>query len=130
VRDRGPGIDPTERERIFDRFSIRSTSPRLRGSAGSGWAVHLPSRGRAGRRAVWLDRSHALGSVFALRFPIGDDHDRLAGTRDVMTIAATAWQRKTAPAAASAEGLEVVVGHEPGDVLARPPKDFIAELER
>jgi signal transduction histidine kinase len=90
VRDRGPGIDPDERERIFDRFyQVDQSSTRQVGGVGMGLYICRRAAERLGG-SVWLDRSDPSGSVFAARFSIADEqHDR-AGTRDVVTITASA----------------------------------------
>jgi signal transduction histidine kinase len=90
VRDRGPGIDPAERERIFDRFyQVDQSSTRRVGGVGMGLYICRRAAERLGG-SVWLDRSDASGSVFAVRLPIGNDPDRPARAPDVATIAATA----------------------------------------
>src|SRR5262245_737952 len=73
VRDHGPGIDPDQHERIFDRFyQVDQTSTRQVGGIGMGLYICRRAAERLGG-SVWLDRSDASGSVFAARFPIGDD---------------------------------------------------------
>lgn len=90
VRDRGPGIAASERERVFDRFyQVDQSTTRRVGGVGMGLYICRRAAERLGG-SVWLDRSDASGSVFAVRVPIGDDYEGLAGTPDVMTIAATA----------------------------------------
>jgi signal transduction histidine kinase len=90
VRDRGPGIDPAERERIFDRFyQVDQSSTRRVGGVGMGLYICRRAAERLGG-SVWLDRSDASGSVFAVRLPIGNDPDRPARAPDVATITATA----------------------------------------
>ena len=90
VRDRGSGIDPDERERIFDRFyQVDQSSTRQVGGVGMGLYICRRAAERLGG-SVWLDRSDTSGSVFAARFSIADEqHDR-AGTPDVVTITASA----------------------------------------
>jgi signal transduction histidine kinase len=90
VRDRGPGIDPAERERIFDRFyQVDQSSTRQVGGVGMGLYICRRAAERLGG-SVWLDRSDASGSVFAVRLPIGDHPDGPARAPDVATIGATA----------------------------------------
>jgi signal transduction histidine kinase len=40
--------------------------------------------------SVWLDRSDASGSVFAVRFPIGDERGLPADATDVVKVPAPA----------------------------------------
>jgi signal transduction histidine kinase len=77
VRDTGPGIEPDERERIFERFT-RGRRGRTRRSDGAGLglaivrAVALAHRGR-----VELDSRPGAGATFTLVFPDAagrDDH--------------------------------------------------------
>ena len=90
VRDRGPGIDPAERERIFDRFyQVDQSSTRRVGGVGMGLYICRRAAERLGG-SVWLDRSDASGSVFAVRLPIGHDPGGRARPPDVATIPATA----------------------------------------
>ena len=90
VRDRGPGIDPDERERIFDRFyQVDQSSTRRVGGVGMGLYICRRAAERLGG-SVWLDRSDASGSVFAVRFPIGDDKGLPSSTADVVGAAAPA----------------------------------------
>jgi signal transduction histidine kinase len=89
VRDHGPGIDPVERERIFDRFyQVDQSSTRRVGGVGMGLYICRRAAERLGG-SVWLDRSDASGSVFAVRLPIGDP-DGPAHAPDVATTAVTA----------------------------------------
>ena len=89
VQDRGPGIDPDERERIFDRFyQIDQSATRRVGGIGMGLYICRRAAERLGG-SVWLDRSDASGSVFAVRFPIGAHHDR-PERADVVNVAAPA----------------------------------------
>lgn len=89
VRDHGPGIDPDQRERIFDRFyQVDQSSTRLVGGVGMGLYICRRAAERLGG-SVWLDRSDASGSVFAVRFLIGDDHGR-PERADVVRVAAPA----------------------------------------
>jgi signal transduction histidine kinase len=90
VRDRGSGIDPAERERIFDRFyQVDQSSTRRVGGIGMGLYVCRRAAERLGG-SVWLDRSDASGSVFAVRLPIGDDPAGPALAPDVATKVTTA----------------------------------------
>jgi signal transduction histidine kinase len=90
VRDRGPGIDPAEHERIFDRFyQVDQSSTRRVGGVGMGLYICRRAAERLGG-SVWLDRSDASGSVFAVRFPFGDDDAVPSGATDVVRIEAPA----------------------------------------
>ena len=75
VRDHGPGIDPDQRERIFDRFyQVDQSSTRHVGGVGMGLYICRRAAERLGG-SVWLDRSDVSGSIFAVRLPIGDVPD-------------------------------------------------------
>ena len=68
VRDNGPGISATDRERIFDKFT------RLRGKAkvgglGVGLAFcKLAVQGHGGR--IWVESELGKGATFWLTLPI------------------------------------------------------------
>jgi signal transduction histidine kinase len=86
VRDRGPGIDPDQRDRIFDRFyQIDQSDTRRVGGVGMGLYICRRAAERLGAR-IWLDRSDASGSVFAVRLPTADHagHE----TADTVTVIA------------------------------------------
>jgi signal transduction histidine kinase len=90
VRDHGPGIDPEQRERIFDRFyQVDQSSTRQVGGVGMGLYICRRAAERSGG-SVWLDRSDASGSVFAVRFPIGDERGLPADATDVVKVPAPA----------------------------------------
>jgi signal transduction histidine kinase len=90
VRDHGPGIDPEQRERIFDRFyQVDQSSTRRVGGVGMGLYICRRAAERSGG-SVWLDRSDASGSVFAVRFPIGDERGLPADATDVVKVPAPA----------------------------------------
>jgi signal transduction histidine kinase len=87
VQDRGPGIDPDQRDRIFDRFyQVDQSDTRQVGGVGMGLYICRRAAERLGAR-IWLDRSDASGSVFAVRLPTADH----AGdqTADIVTVIAS-----------------------------------------
>jgi PAS domain S-box-containing protein len=72
VNDSGPGIPPSERERIFERYSqIKSQAPK-RGAKGSGLGLtfcRLAVEAHGGR--IWVDNDCTLpGACFAISLPI------------------------------------------------------------
>ena len=72
VRDWGPGIDPEEHDRIFDRF-YRAKAIRLKPIRGSGIGLALVqhiARAHGGRATV--DSAIGSGSTFRLRLPFSD----------------------------------------------------------
>jgi signal transduction histidine kinase len=87
VQDRGPGIPPDQRDRIFDRFyQIDQSDTRRVGGVGMGLYICRRAAERLGAR-IWLDRSDASGSVFAVRLPTAD---RTGGeAADVVTVIAS-----------------------------------------
>ena len=86
VHDRGPGIALTN-ETGSSTASTRSISRTHGESAVSGWGSISAARAaeRLGAR-IWLDRSDASGSVFAVRLPTTDRTGR--ETADVVTVIA------------------------------------------
>jgi signal transduction histidine kinase len=86
VQDRGPGIDPDQRDRIFDRFyQVDQSDTRRVGGVGMGLYICRRAAERLGAR-IWLDRSDASGSVFAVRLPTAD-HTGRQTTESVTVIA-------------------------------------------
>lgn len=72
VEDRGPGVDPNERERIFERFARGGVAGRRSGSEGAGLGLALVDehiRLHGGR--VWVDdRPDGLdGARFVIELP-------------------------------------------------------------
>jgi signal transduction histidine kinase len=68
IRDQGPGVDPSERERIFERFARGSAAQGVDGS-GIGLYVSRELARRMGGRLV-LEESGVTGSVFAVELPL------------------------------------------------------------
>ncbi|PBC40206.1 two-component sensor histidine kinase [Rhodococcus sp. ACS1] len=73
VSDDGPGIAPTDRARIFDRF-VRLDTPRTRASGGSGLGLAIAAEIVAAHHGSIdiLDRAGG-GAHFVVTLPIGDD---------------------------------------------------------
>jgi signal transduction histidine kinase len=71
VEDRGPGVPPEERQRIFDRFS-RGTSGRRRGTGdgtGLGLAI-VTEHARALGGRVFVEPNGARGARFVVELPL------------------------------------------------------------
>jgi signal transduction histidine kinase len=76
VRDHGPGIDPTEHDRIFERF-YRARAVRLKPIRGSGIGLALVAHiahAHGGRVTVTSELGH--GATFTLAIPVDDRPDR------------------------------------------------------
>jgi PAS domain S-box-containing protein len=79
VKDNGPGIPPSEQERIFDKFT------RLRGKGkGGGLGIglafcRLAVQGHGGR--IWVESESGEGAVFHFTFPLVTK-EQLKGTDD------------------------------------------------
>ena len=87
VQDRGPGIDPDQRDRIFDRFyQVDQSDTRQVGGVGMGLYICRRAAERLGAR-IWLDRSDASGSVFAVRLPTA--YNAGHQTADIVTVIAS-----------------------------------------
>jgi two-component system sensor histidine kinase MprB len=68
VRDRGPGIDPTDREQVFDRF-FRADAARGRPGSGLGLAiVRQVAEGHGG--SVSAEAAEGGGALLRLRLPM------------------------------------------------------------
>ena len=87
VRDRGSGIDPYQRDRIFDRFyQVDQSATRQVGGVGMGLYICQRAAERLGAR-IWLERSDASGSVFAVRLPTAQGAERQ--TADIVSVVAS-----------------------------------------
>jgi two-component system, OmpR family, sensor histidine kinase KdpD len=71
VADRGPGVPPSERERIFEPFYRPNTAPSDAGGAGLGLSI-ARSLAVAQGGSVTFDERAGGGSVFTLRVPAVD----------------------------------------------------------
>jgi two-component system, OmpR family, sensor histidine kinase KdpD len=71
VGDRGPGVPPSERERIFEPFYRPKTSPPDAGGAGLGLSI-ARSLATAQGGSVDFEPRAGGGSVFTLRLPAAD----------------------------------------------------------
>ena len=71
VRDEGPGVAPTDRERIFERFY--QASGRLhRGRTGLGLGLYITRElVRHHNGDVWLESEPGHGATFFVRLPVG-----------------------------------------------------------
>ncbi|WP_396644022.1 sensor histidine kinase [Microbacterium sp.] len=70
VRDQGPGIDPEERERVFEPF-YRSPGTTRSGVAGTGLGLAITRELLAGMGAtIRLDDAPDGGTVAELTFPL------------------------------------------------------------
>jgi signal transduction histidine kinase len=76
VRDHGTGIDPEERERIFERF-VRGADVASQPGMGIGLYVSRAIATRMGGRLV-LEESSSDGTVFAVEIPLAPAESELA----------------------------------------------------
>ena len=68
VRDHGAGIDPDERDRIFERF-VRGTAAATQAGMGIGLYVSRRIATRMGGR-LFIEESSSEGTVFAVEIPL------------------------------------------------------------
>jgi signal transduction histidine kinase len=71
VHDDGPGIDPADSERIFDRF-YKGDSSRAHGGSGLGLAI-AREHARAQGGDIEVDPGAGSGATFTVRLPLADD---------------------------------------------------------
>ncbi|MGQ9474714.1 MAG: PAS domain-containing sensor histidine kinase [Actinomycetota bacterium] len=68
VKDRGPGIPPEDRERLFDKFT-RSKAEGIEGGLGLGlYIVRTYVEAHGGR--VWVEDEEGMGAVVAFSLPL------------------------------------------------------------
>ncbi|KAB2908820.1 MAG: HAMP domain-containing histidine kinase [Kofleriaceae bacterium] len=78
VRDHGPGIEPEEHERIFERF-YRARAVRLKPIRGSGIGLALVERiATAHRGGITVDSAPGKGATFTLWLPAEASRDMTA----------------------------------------------------
>jgi signal transduction histidine kinase len=78
VIDRGPGVEPTERERIFERFYRGQAAGRRGATEGTGLGLSLVAehvRLHGGR--VWVESGPGGENRFVVELPLGDHDDRV-----------------------------------------------------
>jgi len=104
VADNGPGVDPMERERLFERFyrGESATRGRERGSGIGLSLVRLVADAHGGTVTV-SDRPGG-GAVFTLRLPTRT-RVRSSGFRALRKLVSASHRRSTAPASTQAGGL-------------------------
>jgi two-component system sensor histidine kinase BaeS len=69
VRDDGPGIDPADLPRVFDRLYVSRTIPGRSVGTGVGLAIVRELAGAMGGQA-WVDPANGSGATFVVRLPI------------------------------------------------------------
>jgi two-component system OmpR family sensor kinase len=81
VHDRGPGLSPDERERVFERF-YRADPSRTRAAGGTGLGLSIVAAlvaAHGGR--VSVESEPGAGSTFAVDLPLRDGGDGEPGPR-------------------------------------------------
>jgi signal transduction histidine kinase len=79
IRDRGPGIPPALRERVFDKYVRVDKSPSDAGSVGKGLGLafcRIAVEAHGGR--IWVDDNQPQGSVFTVQMPVSQGQGRAA----------------------------------------------------
>ena len=71
VEDSGPGVTPSERSRIFERFARGSAGRSRAGGTGLGLAL-VAEHARAHGGRTWVEDSDTGGARFVVTFPKGD----------------------------------------------------------
>jgi two-component system OmpR family sensor kinase len=69
VRDDGPGIDPTDLPRVFDRLYVSRTVPGRSVGTGIGLAIVRELAAAMGGQA-WVDPTDGPGATFVVRLPV------------------------------------------------------------
>jgi signal transduction histidine kinase len=71
VEDSGPGVTPSERARIFERFARGSAGRSRAGGTGLGLAL-VAEHVRAHGGHTWVEDSPSGGARFVVTFPKGE----------------------------------------------------------
>lgn len=70
VEDEGPGVEPQERDKLFEPF-YRSVTSREREGAGAGLGLPIVKEiARTHRGDVWFDASYTQGAAFVVELPL------------------------------------------------------------
>ena len=78
VDDSGPGIDPIERTKVFERFYRGSASGRRGTGTGSGLGLALVAEHmRLMHGQVWVESSPTGGARFVITLPVLDDETEI-----------------------------------------------------
>jgi signal transduction histidine kinase len=76
VEDEGPGIDPSERTKVFERFYRGSASGRRGTGTGTGLGLALVAEHmRLMHGEAWAESSAAGGARFVIALPVLDEND-------------------------------------------------------
>ncbi len=78
VEDAGPGINPAERTKVFDRFYRGSASGRRGDGTGTGLGLALVAEHmRLMHGRAWVESSPSGGARFVITLPVLDDDDEV-----------------------------------------------------
>jgi len=76
VEDEGPGIDPSERTKVFERFYRGSASGRRGTGTGTGLGLALVAEHmRLMHGEAWAESSATGGARFVIALPVLDEND-------------------------------------------------------
>ena len=86
VHDTGPGIDPTNQEKLFEEFQQADNSiTKAKGGTGLGLAISRRIIEMHGGR-LWVDSSLGHGSVFTFEIPSPGRTGELAGRKRILLV--------------------------------------------
>ncbi len=85
VSDDGPGVDPAERERIFERF-VRSDEHRSRAGGGAGLGLAIVERLVAERGGDVSVMDAKPGATFVVRLPVRSNENRTKSAADGFSV--------------------------------------------
>jgi len=76
VEDEGPGIDPSERTKVFERFYRGSASGRRGTGTGTGLGLALVAEHmRLMHGEAWVESSATGGARFVIALPVLEEND-------------------------------------------------------
>jgi signal transduction histidine kinase len=125
VSDNGPGVSPTERQRIFERFYRGQASGRRGTGTGTGLGLALVAEHvRLHHGRVWVEDGAAGGATFVIELPLLADGPEDHGAHE--TVSEEAGPREVSSAAFDADDRAQGATSRPDGMASQPNGTAVA----